>query len=83
MIIVDKLYQQLLEALMEPAQQPANNIFHDKDRVILTIGISGGVNLTFSLSDDDLEHLMEQRKEYKRAQKRAQLALPAHIAARN
>lgn len=49
---------------MEQAQepQPANSIFHEKDRVILSIAVAPGVNLMFSLSDDDLEQLYQQRQ---------------------
>lgn len=49
-------------------QKPQNSIFHEKDRVIFSIAIAAGVNLSFSLSDDDLEHLMEQREAYKNQQ---------------
>jgi peroxiredoxin len=54
-----------MEAGMSADQKPQNNIFHEKDRVIFSIAIAAGVNITFSLSDDDLEHLMEQREAYK------------------
>lgn len=59
-----------------PEQLPSNNIFHDKDRIILSIAISQGVNLTFSLSDDDLEQLIEQRKAYKRDATARKLLIP-------
>lgn len=43
--------------------QPANAIFHEADRIIFAIGLAPGVNLTFSLTDQDLEQLIEQRRE--------------------
>lgn len=51
---------------MQQGQQPENSIFHTDDRIVFNIALHQGVNLTFSLSDDDLDHLVEQRREYKK-----------------
>lgn len=76
MLILDKLCQEYGRPAMEPTAQLQNNIFHDKDRIILSIAISSGVNLTFSLSDDDLEQLVEQRRAYRKSKQAQQLLIP-------
>lgn len=52
-------------------QQPQNVIMHTDERTLIIVSLAIGVQLTFSLSDDDVERIYQQRQERKRKQKLA------------